>query len=54
MADALVFDEPGKSGETHWNEEAKALISGLLLTIAAVKPADRRHLGWLQTLSPPS
>jgi len=55
LADALVFDEPGMSGEAHWNEEAKALISGLLLTIAAVEPAGRRHLGTLReylTLAP--
>jgi len=55
LADALVFDEPGMSGEAHWNEEAKALISGLLLTITAVEPGDRRHLGTLReylTLAP--
>lgn len=33
LADALVFDEPGMAGEAHWNEEAKALISGLILHI---------------------
>ena len=31
LADALVFDEPGMAGEAHWNEEAKALIAGLIL-----------------------
>ncbi|MCY1242800.1 hypothetical protein D9M72_557900 [compost metagenome] len=31
LADALVFDEPGASGDAHWNEEAKALIAGLVL-----------------------
>jgi len=35
LADALVFDEPGMAGEAHWNEEAKALIAGLILHIAA-------------------
>lgn len=30
LADALVFDEPGQAAEAHWNEEAKALISGLI------------------------
>jgi type IV secretion system protein VirD4 len=55
LADALVFDEPGMAGEAHWNEEAKALIAGLILyTTAAESPADR-HLGTLRqhlTLAP--
>ncbi len=37
LADALVFDEPGMAGEAHWSEEAKALISGLLLKIVSVE-----------------
>ena len=55
LADALVFDEPGMVGEAHWNEEAKALISGLLLKIVAVESPGRRHLGTLReylTLAP--
>ena len=36
LADALVFDEPGMAGEAHWNEEAKALIAGLILHIGVV------------------
>ena len=48
LADALVFDEPGMTGEAHWNEEAKALISGLLLKIVAVESPGRRHLGTLR------
>ncbi|MCV5231660.1 type IV secretory system conjugative DNA transfer family protein, partial [Escherichia coli] len=44
LADALVFDEPGMAGEAHWNEEAKALIAGLLLEIVAAEPLRRRHL----------
>ena len=48
LADALVFDEPGMTGEAHWNEEAKALIAGLLLKIVAVESPDRRHLGTLR------
>ena len=31
LADALVYDPPGQAGEAHWNEEAKALIGGLIL-----------------------
>ena len=55
MADALVFDEPGMAGEAHWNEEAKALIAGLILHIAASEPRDRRNLATLReylTLAP--
>ena len=31
LADALVYDAPGEAGEAHWNEEAKALIAGIIL-----------------------
>ncbi|OBZ97293.1 conjugal transfer protein TraG (plasmid) [Pararhizobium polonicum] len=48
LADALVFDEPGMAGEAHWNEEAKALIAGLLLKIVAIESPGRRHLGTLR------
>lgn len=48
LADALVFDEPGMAGEAHWNEEAKALISGLILMIVATAPPEERHLGTLR------
>ncbi|EHS51715.1 TRAG family protein, partial [Rhizobium sp. PDO1-076] len=57
LADALVFDEPGMAGEAHWNEEAKALIAGLILKIVAVETHGRRHLGTLReylTLAPDS
>jgi type IV secretion system protein VirD4 len=55
LADALVFDEPGMRGEAHWNEEARALISGFILTIAVGEPPERRNLSTLRdylTLSP--
>ena len=55
LADALVFDEPGMAGEAHWNEEAKALIGGLILHIVAQEPASRRSLPTLReylTLAP--
>ncbi|MFK4771701.1 type IV secretory system conjugative DNA transfer family protein [Rhizobium sp. ZW T2_16] len=57
LADALVFDGPGMAGEAHWNEEAKALIAGLLLMIVAIEPIGRRHLATLReylTLAPDS
>ncbi|NNU36212.1 type IV secretory system conjugative DNA transfer family protein [Rhizobium sophorae] len=50
LADALVFDEPGLSGDAHWNEEAKALIAGLLLHVIASQPDDRRTLTMLRHL----
>ncbi|MFK0167039.1 type IV secretory system conjugative DNA transfer family protein [Rhizobium sp. NPDC090279] len=57
LADALVFDEPGMAGDAHWNEEAKALIAGLILKIVTVESPRRRHLGSLReylTLAPDS
>ncbi len=48
LADALVYDAPGETGEAHWNEEAKALISGLLLHIATDEPPYRRTLARLR------
>lgn len=55
LADALVFDEPGMAGEAHWNEEAKALIGGLILHIVTQEASDRRNLATLRdylTLAP--
>jgi len=55
LADALVYDPPGASGDAHWNEEAKALITGLILHIVAEAAPARRHLGTLRewlTLAP--
>jgi type IV secretion system protein VirD4 len=42
LADALVFDENGT--EAHWNEEAKALISGLILYVVCHDDATHRNL----------
>jgi type IV secretion system protein VirD4 len=55
LADALVFDESGQGGDAHWNEEAKALIGGLILALTVMEPKTRRHLGTLRehlTLAP--
>ena len=49
LADALVHDPPGQVHEAHWNEEAKALIAGLLLHIAS-GPRDRLTLARLRHL----
>ncbi len=50
-----LADAPGQSGEAHWNEEAKALIAGLILHTVVHKPADRRVLATVRdklTLAP--
>ncbi len=48
LADALVYDAPGEAGEAHWNEEAKALIAGLLLHIVTSELPARRTLALLR------
>ena len=44
LADALVQDAPGQGGEAHWNEEAKALIAGIILYVVCEEPPPRRTL----------
>lgn len=48
LADALVYDAPGEAGEAHWNDEAKALISGVLLYIVSEETPERRTLATLR------
>lgn len=48
LADAMVYDAPGEAGEAHWNEEAKALIGGLLLYVLIHEPLGRRTLAVLR------
>ncbi len=50
LADALVADPPGQVHEAHWNEEAKALIAGILLHIADDPRPERRTLARLREL----
>ncbi|MCG7363739.1 type IV secretory system conjugative DNA transfer family protein [Roseomonas sp. ACRSG] len=50
LAEALVFDPPGQVSEAHWNEEAKALISGLLLHLACRGAPGQRGLPELRRL----
>ncbi|NML13069.1 type IV secretory system conjugative DNA transfer family protein [Sphingobium sp. AR-3-1] len=55
LADALVYDAPGEAGDAHWNEEARALISGLILSIVCQEPPAMRTLATLRdrlTLAP--
>tara|TARA_R100000935_G_scaffold37749_2_gene58882 strand:- start:2938 stop:4776 length:1839 start_codon:yes stop_codon:yes gene_type:complete len=44
LAEALVMDAGGQGGDAHWNEEAKALIGGLIMFCVAHEDADRRSL----------
>lgn len=44
VADALVHDAPGQSSEAHWNEEAKALIAGIILHTVVHEPLSRATL----------
>lgn len=43
LAEALVYDEPGTSGDAHWNEEARALIAGMIMMVIASEPPGKRH-----------
>lgn len=44
LADALVYDPPGQTGEAHWNEEAKALIAGVILHVVCSEHPGARNL----------
>lgn len=44
IADALVYDPPQQISEAHWNEEAKALIAGLILHVVATLVPSMRTL----------
>ncbi len=44
LAEALVMDPPGQQSEAHWNEEAKALLAGLIMFVVAHEDQDRKTL----------
>lgn len=44
LADALVMDPPDQVSEAHWNEEAKAILSGLIMFCVCHEEKDRRSL----------
>lgn len=50
LADALVHDPPGQGGEAHWNEEAKALIAGVILYVVCHEGPERRNLSTVREL----
>ncbi|MFH5776941.1 type IV secretory system conjugative DNA transfer family protein [Paracoccus sp. NGMCC 1.201697] len=44
LAEALVMDPPGQVSEAHWNEEAKALLGGLIMFVTCHETPERRNL----------
>ena len=50
LAEALVYDPPGQVGEAHWNEEAKALLGGLIMSVVTDDNAGPRSLATVRNL----
>ena len=50
IADALVYDPPDQVSEAHWNEEAKALLTGFILHAISSPYAARRTLAHVREL----
>ncbi len=44
LTEALVMDPPGQVTEAHWNEEAKAILGGLIIFCVCHEDRDRRTL----------
>lgn len=45
LTDAIIYDPPSQVKDAHWNEEAKALLSGLLLFCVCHEETSNRTLG---------
>jgi type IV secretion system protein VirD4 len=50
LANALVHDPPEQVTEAHWNEEARALLAGVILHAAASPYAARRNLAHVRAM----
>jgi type IV secretion system protein VirD4 len=50
IAEALVYDPPEQVSEAHWNEEAKALIAGVILHVVTHPPAEGATLAAVRDL----
>jgi type IV secretion system protein VirD4 len=50
IAEALVYDPPHQVSEAHWNEEAKALIAGLILHVVTTQAPPLRSLTTVRDL----
>ncbi|MEM6899807.1 MAG: type IV secretory system conjugative DNA transfer family protein, partial [Pseudomonadota bacterium] len=44
LTEALVMDPAGQAQEAHWNEEAKAILGGLIMFCVCHEDRDRRSL----------
>ena len=44
LTEALVMDPPGQVTEAHWNEEAKAILGGLIMFCVCHEDGNRRTL----------
>lgn len=44
LTEALVMDAPGQVSEAHWNEEAKAMLAGLIMFCVCHEEKPRRSL----------
>ena len=44
LTEALVMDPPGQVTEAHWNEEAKAILGGLIMFCVCHEDRERRTL----------
>ena len=44
LTEALVMDAPGQVSEAHWNEEAKAILGGLIMFCVCHEEKNRRAL----------
>ena len=44
LTEALVMDAPGQVSEAHWNEEAKAILGGLIMFCVCHEEKSRRSL----------
>jgi len=44
LTEALVMDPPGQVSEAHWNEEAKAILGGLIMFCVCHEDRNRRTL----------
>lgn len=48
IADALVL---GEDGDSHWNDEARAFLAGLILHVVTIEPKPTRNLAKLRELA---
>jgi len=48
LTEALVMDPPGQVTEAHWNEEAKAILGGLIMFCVCHEDRERRTLATIR------